>query len=138
MPALRDAVAVFLAAEVAVAAWLLATVFFVAAVGPAFLVPAPVRVDLTTVVPEDVFDAVVPLLTVRSCWRVAGRAGDFSDEGVALEAGRVVVFFACEGGLLSLDAVSLARARALSTIAATTVPGLIGLESLNGETGRDM
>lgn len=137
MPAFRDAAAVvFLAAEVAVAAWLLATVFLVAAVGPAFLVPAPVRVDRTTVVPDDAFEAVVALLMVRSCWRVAGRTGDFTDEGVALEAGRVVVFFACEGGLL--DAVSLARVRAFSTIAATTAPGLLGLEGLNGETGRDM
>lgn len=64
--------------------------------------------------------------------------GDLTDEDVAFVVGRVVVFLACEGGLLSLVAASRARARAFSTMAATTAPGLPGLDSFTGDAGRDI
>jgi len=139
---------VFLAADVAVAAWLLATVVFLVAEAdvlvavPVFFVVAAVREDLTIVVPEETLEAVVPVLILRSCcWCVASR-GDFTDAAAVLAAGLVAVFLGCEGVLLSFVAVVavpfVLRARALSTVPATTGVALSGLEGFSGDAGRDI
>lgn len=108
--------------------------FFVAAVAVpvvGFLAPAPVRVGLLTVVPEDVVEETVPVLFLRSPCRVAGRG---RGERMALGpvAARTVVFFACDCGWLSLAADVVApRGRAAAPAA------LRGLEAFSGEVGRD-
>jgi hypothetical protein len=73
-----------LAVAAVVESWLRgAAAFFVVVARAAAGAPLTVRFAAgrpraarTTVVLEDRLDEVVPLLVVRSCWRVVGRAGD--------------------------------------------------------------
>lgn len=128
--------------------------FFAAALAVVFLAPVAPLAGFTTVVPDEVLEAVVPELILRSfCSRVAGLAG------AALEVVALVVVLLARVlaalvvplavavapwgvGFLAVVAVLLvARALALSIIPArlaVAFPALTGLPSLSGEAGRDM
>lgn len=130
-------VAPFLAAT---APWFRATVVFFAAVDvlAGCLTPVAVagRVGFTTVVPDDVVDEFVLVLSLRSFCRVTGReTGDWTGLVSVLPA-RLVAPLSCEGGLLSFaDAAPFAvRARELS---ARLAGPLSGLDGLSGDTGRE-
>ena len=110
------------------------TGFFVATVDVpliAFRAPVPARVDLITVVLDEVTEDNVPVLFLRSPCRVAGRGrGDRTDLGPV--AARAVVNLDCDECRLSaiVDAVA-PRGRAPSPAARR------GLEGLSGDIGRD-
>lgn len=113
-------------------AWVRVTLVFLDAAALAdddavvpFLAPMTVRIGLTIAVPEDPVEETVPVLPLRSLWRVAGRAKGDRIVLAAVAAVLLAVLFAWEGVLLLVNVAVLVVA----------APALSGLEGFKGDGG---